>query len=141
MPEAKLAPKVSKLKIPKTLGGCADLLFVLQQERLTQQKVADAIEANEKLLKAHIIDNLPKGDGGAIGKTHKVVVKTESIPQIDAENGGWEAFYEYVRKNKAFDLLQRRLNTAAIRERIEDGKAIPAIKNFNVIKLSLTKVL
>lgn len=125
-----------KLKIPKSLGACADLLFQLKTERLAAQKVADDIEADEKAIKAYIIDNLPKGDTGASGKTHKVQTYVDTIPQ--SEN--WEEFYEYVKKNNAFDLLQRRLSDVAIRERIADGKKIPGIKMFPVVKVSLTKI-
>lgn len=137
---AKLAPKVPKLKIPKSMGACADLLFDIKQERLALDKVVEAMKANERLLTDHIIDSLPKGDTGAVGKHHKVVVRTEDIPQVDTESGGWEKFYEYVRKNKAFDLLQRRINTKAIEERLEDGKKVPGIKMFKATKLSLTQV-
>lgn len=132
----KLPAKVAKLKIPKTIGACADLLYKMQQERLALDKVVEAMKANETALKNHIIDTLPKGDTGAAGKTHQVRVVTEDVPQ--AEN--WEEVYEYVRKNKAFDLLQRRLNGKAVLDRIEDGKKIPGVKMFRAVKLSLTKV-
>lgn len=139
MAEAKLAPKVPKLKIPKSMGACADLLFKLRQERLALDKVVEAMKANESVLTNHIIDNLPKGDAGAVGKTHKVIVRTEQIPQ--AEN--WEEVYAYVRKTNAWDLLQRRLNPKAVMERLEDPKnkkGVPGVKLFNAVKLSLTKV-
>lgn len=139
MADVKLAPKVPKLKIPKSLGACADLLYKIKQERLALDKVVEGMKANESLLTNHIIDNLPKGDAGAVGKTHKVVVRTEQIPQ--AEN--WEAVYKYVQKHGAFDLLQRRLNPKAVMERLEDPKnkkGLPGVKLFTAVKLSLTQV-
>lgn len=127
---------MAKLKIPKSMGACADLLFKLKTERLAAQKVADNIEADEKALKEHIINNLAKGDTGAVGKTHKVVVYTDRIPQSE----DWEAFYKYVSKTKSFDLLQRRLSEAAIKDRLENGQKIPGIKMMPIVKVSLTKI-
>jgi hypothetical protein len=133
--QTKLAPKVPKLKIPKSMGACADLLFDMKQERLAAEKYAEALKANETALSNHIIDNLPKGDQGAVGRHHKVVVRTEQIPQVE----DWEATYKYIKRTGAFDLLQRRLNTRAVLDRLEDGKAVPGTKMFTAVKLSLTK--
>ena len=136
----KLAPKVPKLKIPKSIGACADLLFDLRQERLKLDKVVENMKANETLLQEHIINSLPKGDTGAAGKHHKVAVRTEQIPQIDGDNGGWEKLYAYIKRTGSFDLLQRRLNPKAVMERLEDKKKVPGTKLFNVVKVSLTVV-
>jgi hypothetical protein len=132
------------LKVPKSLGACADKLFDIKQERLAAQKIVDALKADETLLSNHIIDNLAKGDAGAVGKHHKVIVKTEEVPQVK----DWEAFYAYVKANNAFDLLQRRINPAALKDREEaladnkraKVKVIPGTEKFTAVKLSLTQV-
>lgn len=132
------------LKVPKSLGACADKLFEVREARLAQQKIVDALKADETLLQNHIIDNLAKGDAGAVGKHHKVVVKTEDVPQVK----DWESFYAYVKANNAFDLLQRRINPAAVKDREEallenkraKNKTIPGIEKFKAVKLSLTKI-
>ena len=135
MPD-KLPVKVAKLKIPKSMGACADRLFEIKQERLAMEKVVDAMKANERALTDHIIDHLPKGDTGASGAHHKVQVRTEDIPQVE----DWDKLYAYVKKNNAFDLLQRRLNPKAVMERLEDKKKVPGTKMFTAVKLSLTQV-
>lgn len=136
----KLALKAPKLKIPKSLGACADVLFDMRQERLALEKVVEAMKANERAITDHIIDNLPKGDTGAAGKHHKVQTRVEQVPQIDNDNGGWEKLYNYIKKTGSFDLLQRRLNTKAVMERLEDKKKVPGTKLFSVVKVSLTQV-
>jgi len=133
---AKLPTKAKAY--PKSLGACADLLFTLKQKRLDLDKLAAAAKAEETALSDYIINNLDKASAGAIGKTHKVVVKTEDVPQLDMENT--DAFYAYVAKNKAWDMLQRRLSTTAIQARLDAGKKVPGIKMFRAVKLSLTKV-
>lgn len=135
-----------ELRIPKSLGACADLLFDLKEARLLAQKVVDAFEAQEKALKEHLINNVPKGDKGAIGSHHKVVIKRDETPRI----GDDTAFYAWVKKAGAFDVLQRSLNAKAIAERLEaqpiidkktgKRKPLPGVEMFPIVKVSLTKV-
>lgn len=126
---------MAKLKIPKSIGACADLLFTIRQERLAAQKVVDEIKEREQALIEHIIDKVPKGDTGAAGKHHQVSVYTDPTPQAQ----DWDAVFKFIKRTGAFELLQRRLNSAAVKERWEDGKKIPGVEPFNVVKVSLTK--
>lgn len=121
---------------PKTMGLCADRLYELRQKRLEAQKAVDILETEEKALKAHIIDNLPKSNlEGATGKLANVRVVTKTIPTVE----DWDKFYEFVRKTKRTDLLQRRPSEAAINEYLEQGKQVPGVVPFNVVSLSVTK--
>jgi hypothetical protein len=126
---------MAKLKIPKSLGACADLLFDLRTERLEAQKVVDEIKEREDTVKEHIIQNVPKGDTGASGAHHHVSVYTDPVPRAE----DWDKVWAHIKKTGNFDLLQRRLNDAAVKERWEDGKQIPGVVPFNVVKVSLTK--
>lgn len=126
-----------KFKFPKAMGLCADKIYALRQKRIEAQKVVAAIEEEEKALKDHIIEHLPKSQQtGASGKVANVKVITKEIPQI----GDLDAFYGYVRKTKRTDLLQKRLNEGAVKEILEAGKKVPGIQTFNAITLSITKV-
>jgi len=126
-----------KFKFPKQLGSCADKLYELRQKRLEQQKVVDAIEAEEKALKEHIINTLPKSEAsGVAGKLARVTLVTKEVPQVE----DWDAFYKHVKKTGQFDLLQRRLTDAAIKERWEHGKEIPGVKHFQAVTVSINKV-
>jgi hypothetical protein len=129
---------MAKLKIPKSLGACADLLYDLREKRLAAQKVVDAFATDETALKEHIIENLPKGDTGASGKHHHISVYTDPVPRIEDP----DALYAHIKKTGDFDLLQRRLNNAAVKERWDDPKnkkGVPGVGTFNVVKVSLTK--
>lgn len=124
-------------KFPKTIGACADRLYTLREERLKQQKLVDAIEAEEKALKEHIIQTLPKSEAtGASGKVANVKVVPKTVPQVE----DYDKFYAYVAKNKRFDLLQRRLNDKAIQDMWEAKKQVPGVKAFNTCTVSCTKV-
>ena len=121
---------------PKSFGACADMLFDLKEKRLAAQKIVEEFAEQEKALKEHIIQGLPKGDTGAIGKHHKVTVITKQIPQVR----DWDAFYKYVSRTKSFELLQRRLSESAVNERLEAGKTVAGVEMFQAVTVSLTKV-
>lgn len=132
-----MATEKPKFKFPKAMGACADRLYELRQKRLEEQKKVDAIEAEEKALKEHIIQNLPKSEAsGVAGKLARVTVVTKEIPQVE----DWDAFYKYVKKTGNFDLMQRRLTDAAVKERWEAGKEIPGVKHFQAVSVSINKV-
>jgi len=124
------------MSIPKTLGGCADKLYQLNEKKREASKKVTAIEEEIKALKEHVIESLPKSKlTGASGKLANVRVVTKAVPQVK----DYDKFYNYVKENEAFDLLQRRLSEAAIKARFEEGEKIPGIDFFNVVSVSITK--
>ena len=124
-------------KFPKTMGTCADLLYELKAKRLAGQKLVDEVEAEEKALKAYIIDNLPKSEAsGVAGKIARVTVVTRDEPQIEDA----DAFHKYIVKSKRWDLMQNRLSAGAVKEMWEAGKEVAGVKHFQVVTLSLNKV-
>lgn len=126
-----------KYKFPKAMGACADLLYQLRQKRLEMQKEVDKIAAEEAALKEHIINTLPKSEAsGVAGKVARVTVVTKEVPQVE----DWDSFYKYVKRTGAFDLMQRRLTEAAVKERWEAGEEIPGVKHFQVVTVSINKV-
>jgi hypothetical protein len=137
----KSEPKMPKM--PKSLGACVDLYYELRQERLAAEKAADAIKVREQFAFDHIINSIPKGDGGAVGKRFKAI-RTETA-QYSIEKD--EDFYAFIKKTGSFDLLNRAINQKAVRERLEDPKflkryptGVPGTKKFVKIGLSVTKV-
>jgi hypothetical protein len=122
-------------KFPKSMGACADLLYKYREERLQADRDASELKAREQRLIDYIVDNLDKDSGGAVGKTHKVEVIREEKPTVK----DWPLMFAYIAKNKAWDMVQRRINPAALQARIDDGKTIPGWEPFMVVKVSLTK--
>lgn len=124
-------------KFPKALGACADRVYELRAKRLAAQKLVDAIEEEEKALKEHLINNLPKSEAsGVAGKTARVTVTTKHVPQVE----DWDLFYKHVKKTGDFDLFQRSISKAAVEARWEANKKVPGVKAFNAVSLSITKV-
>ncbi len=133
MPEKKKTTYVP----PKRIGTCADHLFQFQAERQWLQKMVDAIKAKESILKEHIIATLPKSNAsGVAGKLARVTVVSKDVPQVH----DWKKFYAYVSRTKSFDLLQRRLNNAAVVERWDNKKTVSGVGTYTVTKVSINKV-
>ena len=124
-------------KVPKRFGECADLLYVLREQRSKVQKQADAIEEQEKQIKEYLIQNLSKEDQtGAVGHKATATITSKVVPSCK----DWNALYKWVLKTKDFSVLGRRLADAAVRERWDNNKTIPGIVPFTVLSESCTKV-
>ena len=132
-----MAMKKVTFKFPKALGGCADMLYELREERKKLQQEVDAVEEEEKALKEYIIQTLPKSQAsGVAGKLARVTVITKPVPQVQ----DWGKFYAYVKKHNAFELMQRRLSDQAVKERWEAGKKVPGVEPFNITTVSINKL-
>lgn len=125
------------MKIPKTLGAKADLLFTLRTERLAEERRIGAMRAQEAELREAILSDLAKqrmtkgsGKFATVSAVTKVVGKVED----------WAAVWEFAKKHDAFDLYQRRLNNKAWLDRVEAGERVAGVERETVVELSLTKV-
>jgi len=135
-----MAAKPPALKIPKSLALAVDLYYSKKEERLALQRTVDAIQAEENLLKNHLIDSIPKSDAtGIAGKLARVSVTTKQVPQVQ----DWDEFYAYVAKNVkkgSFALLNRAVNAKAVGEIWENGKEVPGVGAHTVVSLSVNKL-
>lgn len=136
--KAEVMARVSKeLKVPKTPGAQADMLYVTREKRLNLQKEIDALAAFETKLKNELIENLPKSSAtGAAGKIARVQIVTEDVPVVQ----DWDEFYKHIKKKGEFDLLNRAANRTAIRARWDNNKTVPGVGHFQAVKVSVTKV-
>ncbi len=124
-------------KFPRHIAACGDRAYELRQKRLAMQREVDAIEAEEKALKEHIINTLPKSEAsGVAGKVARTSIVTKTEPQV----ADWEALYKHVKKTGEFDLLNRAVNKAAAKERWERGVDVPGVVGMTVVSVSLVKV-
>ena len=122
--------------IPETLGACVDKLDSTRKARLVLQREVEALKKVESELQDHLINNVPKDSAGVFGRVMKALITKKDIPQV----ADWPAFYKYVMKKKAFELLQKRLSATAIQERWDAGEKIPGVEVFTTVGVSLTKI-
>lgn len=129
--------KPAAVKLPKALGAKVDLFFELQEQRLALERQADKIHEQERFVRDHLIEAIPKLElDGARGRIGQVALKHVTMPSL-ADS---ERFYQHVQKTGEFDLLQKRLNEGACRERWEQNKVIPGVQQLGVIKLSVSRL-
>ena len=128
---------MAKLKMPTTLGATIDLLWSLREERKAADVIVNEIKEKEAAVEAHLMNNFDKsGLDGAKGKYGLATLKHSTVADVT----DWPAFYVYIQKNKAWDLLQRRPAITAIRERWDAKKVIPGVVPKEVVNLSLSSV-
>jgi hypothetical protein len=135
-PGARLDRKTGEFKLPATAAAKADLLYATKQLRYEVQHRVETLQKLQTTIENWFIENLPKSEASGIaGRTARVQIETKPVPQCE----DWTAFYAYVKKNDAFELLQRRLSDGAIKERLEEG-SVPGITIFQAKKVSATKI-
>lgn len=123
----------------KTMAQRADLLFKLDREDLRElRKQFQEMESFVSKLEAWFIQEIQKEDGqtGVSGKVGRVELKKKDMFGVN----DWDAFYDYVRKKKAFELLQKRLSDKALKERMEQNVEVPGTYIFQKNTISLTGI-
>lgn len=124
------------MKFPKTIGACIDTLYQLRQKRGGIERQADVIKEKEGELEKHILDTFTKTDlDGARGKLAVAGIAQSTVPTVK----DWDKLYAYIKKEGAFDLLQRRVSSSAYCERLDVEEVVPGVEPFTLIKLSLKK--
>lgn len=135
-----MSEKQIEFKIPTNLAQAVDLYGETKAKRLAAQKQVDALEEQEKKLKQHLIDTVPKSEAtGIAGKLWRIAVLVKERVIVDQELGGWEAYDAWCKKNKIAprEAYQHRLNEPAIKERIAAGKKIDGVRVDTYNDLSL----
>jgi hypothetical protein len=123
--------------MPASVGLCADLYSEIREIRLAMQKHTDAVKAREAEIREHIINTLSKSsDTGAAGKRYRAQIVTKTVPSLT----GWDAFIDFVTRNKRFDLLQKRISDTAVKDLWEGGVDVPGVEKFRAVEVSITKI-
>jgi len=119
------------------IATLADEYGALKEQRLAQDKVSAALKERESFLATYLIENLPKSDAtGTAGKAWSVRITTKTAVSVT----DWDSYYAFVFRTKRKDLMQRRVNDAAVKEMWEAGTTVPGVEPIQVPGVSLTKV-
>jgi hypothetical protein len=128
-------------KFPSKLGACIDLAYTARAERIDKQREFDAVieemKSRESEIKDHIINTFAKSDiDGAKGSICSASITRSVVPHVK----DWPLVYKFIEKTKAWDLMERRMNKTAFRDRLTEGVKIPGVEAFEMVDLSLTKI-
>jgi hypothetical protein len=121
---------------PKTPGGCIDKLYRDRAKRINAQRKVDAMKEAEGLLEEHILTGLNVARlEGSKGKLATAAISRRTIARCK----DWPAFFAWVKDTNSFDMIQKRINDSAFRERQEAGVQVVGVEPFESVSLSLTK--
>ena len=118
------------------LGTAIDELYELRAKRLDIEKQVKALKSEELALRVEIkrlLDSVSLEGGRGQVATASIVHSVE--PTVK----DWSALYQFVTANDAFDMLQRRLSSTAVKQRWDNGVEVPGVEKFDTWDLSLTK--
>jgi hypothetical protein len=125
----------------KKLGTLIDQLYEAREKRLAIQRQVDALKEKERAAEERVTEalkaaNLTKG----AGKRAAVSLSPKTVAQVDPAR--WNEVFAWIADHEAFELLHKRINNGAFRERVADGDAgsIPGIKAETVLDLSVRAV-
>lgn len=122
------------------LGEVADYYQSYRTERLAADKAAAALKAQESAAQELLIQQMllqkVTAAGGRLLRVTCDIHKPDYVPHVKE----WDKFYQYIKQNDAFDLLERRPGKLACKERWDAGEIVPGVEKFPVYKLSTSKV-
>lgn len=119
----------------KTLGGVADQLYRLRNERLALQEKVDAMRHKEKALREHALSLLAHERAeSARGKSATITKVVRDVPSVQ----DWDKVYRWVKEHDALDLFERRIHRQAWRDRVEEEGPVSGILAEQVVDLHIT---
>jgi len=112
-----------------------EAILSVRKRRLSLQREADLLEQEEKGLTNALIDQMAQRDRVTLfkeGENEARLIMTEE-PMVTVD--GWPAVLDYIIKNKAPDLLQKRLTASAVKARWDEGEVIVGIERVRKYSL------
>jgi hypothetical protein len=123
--------------IPRTVGRVADLYRDIRELRLSMEKEAETVKARESELKEYIINNLSKSDDtGAAGLRYRAQIVMKVVPRA----ADWPKVHAFIQETGRFDLLQKRLGEAAVKDMWDNNETVPGVEKVSVPDVSITKI-
>lgn len=136
---ARELPRIDPKKC--AVGALSDFLYELRGAGQALDGImtpfAEVFTPCVKLIEEHFISTLPVGESSGVqGYLARVQVTDSAVPVV----ADWDKFYAYIRKAKAFELLNKAVNRKAVQERWDDKKQVPGVTAFHAKRVSCTKL-
>lgn len=137
----ELAPSAKVLKDIKATedngAKLADVLYKYKNGELKKlKKVYEEADDFVKKLEAYLLQELQSAElEGISGKVCKLTIKEKEVASVE----DWTKFYAYIKRNSAFELLNKAVNQKACRERWDANKDVPGVGVFKKKTLSVAK--
>lgn len=122
----------------KTLGKSIDNLFKMRTARNALQHQVDDMTEKMEAVKAEIIAGMQRENiDKASGKMATAFLETMIHPSISDK----DVFLKWIFKNKRFEFLANKVNSAPVKEMLENkNKVPPGVSVFSQPALNLRKI-
>lgn len=108
----------------------------LRAHRLELQKQVDEVQKQEGELKGKLMDKLRKSKSKSVSNGVRLF---QLVTTMEPTVQDWDKLWGHVKKTGHFDLLYKRVNPAAVKERWEHKQLVPGVKAFPVEQISDTE--
>jgi hypothetical protein len=123
--------------ISSFLPDLIDSYIATRARRLDAEKQAEAIKEQEDELSKTIIAKMREGGMKAMG-ANLGLIKLQETEEPVAEN--WPELWKFIKDTDSWDLLHKRVTVTAVRDRWEEGVAVPGVGKITKYKLSVSKL-
>ena len=142
--KALLEDHQNTTKIPGVFKDEEEKLTEMREERKAYaaqvkegERVVAELKDREEAL-GHEIAKALREMGGGTKLSGQVATFSPGVVHLFPVDD-WDAYYDYIRKNDAFDLLERRPARAALKERLDQDDLPPGIRHETKATFNLTK--
>jgi len=118
-------------------GTLSDQLFKLREQKRAHEEAASQLSKQMSLIEGELLKTMTlDGITKATGKYATVSIKEQDTYKVD----DWDQFYEYIRKHKAWHLLERRPSVTGCREMFELKGKLPGVVPGSFKKINMTVI-
>ena len=118
------------------LGRSADAIYNITLQIKELDAKITVLKAKRTTAEKNLMSRMEKSEVASIRGSKAIAsFSDKTVYKVD----DWEAYYKYVHRWKAYDLLHKAASSTAIALRIEDGKKVPGISKIEFTKLSVRK--
>lgn len=131
----KLVIELEGFESPKTLGQCVDVMELLQAHKAHINKELKTLDGHFKQIGVRLqtmLESMNLTECAGANKRVKFVKETKYSPQDKQE------LIKYVVDTEGYDIIPASVNQRAIKDRIEEGEAVPGLKTYDIVKPSIT---
>lgn len=118
-------------KIPKTIGGIEATWDRLYRKRKALEAQVAELKKREDELAAAALAILNEQRVDRAGRIRRAV---DEVPTVE----DWGQLYSFIASNEAFDLLQRRVASTAVRDRWAEGVEVPGITKTVIVRAKMS---
>lgn len=120
---------------PAELAALTDQFAGLRRRKAELQKQVDEAASDADKIRKFLIAAMQEAGLNTVGGViASVALRTKRVPKVE----NYDALYAHLRACGEFDLLYRRVNEAAVKERWNVGEQVPGVTSVEITDLSIS---